>query len=216
MQSTHIIKELARYPSPGGRPQPLAFHEGKLWVGCWDTTRIYAIDPKSGATLDQVDAPGLPYGLAAFGGALRVVISHGEQDDRYLYTFVPGQGFDVDSKTACPDLTGSHLTSDGTTLYLLQMSNRRVLLLDGAASVQRTIELPSACAGICATSSAFYVMPTEDDFDTFQFATLDIASSEPKYTPLATAPPEARALAFDGTAWWTSLREESHILSFSP
>jgi hypothetical protein len=216
MQSTHTVKELTRFSSPGGRPQPLAFHEGKLWVGCLETSRIYALDPKTGELLDQVEAPGKPYGLAAFGGALRAVISHGEEDDRYLYTLMPGQGFDMESKIACPDLTGSHLTSDGTKLYLLQMSYRRILLIDGAAAVQRTIKLPSAGGGICATPNAFYMMPTEDDFDTMQFATLDIASNEPRYTALATVPPESRALAFDGMAWWTSLRDEGQIISFMP
>jgi outer membrane protein assembly factor BamB len=216
MQSMQTVKEIARFPSPGGRPQPLAFHEGNLWVGCWETSHLYALDSKTGAVVDQVETPGLPYGLADFGGALRVVISLDEQDDRYLFTFLPGRGLDMESKIACPEMTGSHLTSDGKTLYLLQMSNRRILALDASASVQRTITLPSACAGICSTPGAFYVMPTEDDFDTLQFATLDIASNDPRFTPLATVPPEARALAFDGTAWWTSLREENQIVSFAP
>jgi outer membrane protein assembly factor BamB len=216
MQSMQTVKELARFPSPGGRPQPLAFHDGKLWVGCWDTSRIYALDPATGAVVDQVEAPGKPYGLAAYGATLRAVISHGEQDDRYLYTFAPGQGFDMESKIACPDLTGSHLTSDGTDLYLVQMSYRRILLIDATASVRRTVKLPSACAGICATAGTFHAITTEDDFDTLQFATLDIASNEARFALVATVPPEARALALDGTAWWTSLREEGHIVSFVP
>ena len=68
--------------------------------------------------VEEVAAPGKPYGLTVVGNELRVVVSIGEDDDRYLYRFVPGQGFDAESKTACPDFTGSHLASDGTTLYL--------------------------------------------------------------------------------------------------
>ena len=96
------VRELERQPSPAPRPQPLAFYGKTLWMGSWDTNHLYAIDPHTWRVLEEVAAPGKPYGLAALGAELRVVVSIGEEDDRYLYRFVPGQGFDPESKTACP------------------------------------------------------------------------------------------------------------------
>ena len=183
-------------------------------MGCWDDSRLYAIDPRTWAVLDAVVAPGKPFGMAAFGGELRVVIGD-EADDRYFYRFVPGQGFDTESKTACPELTGSHLTSDGSTLYLLQMTNQRILRFDAAGSILGEIALPTRCAGIAFGSSRFYVISTDDEFEQMHLAKLDLQASRPDIEQLAEMPAEARALAFDGAAMWTSLREANEIVSFS-
>ena len=91
-----------KFSAPGPRCQPLAFDGTSLWTGSWETNKIYELDPKSGATRSEFDAPGPPFGLATFNGELRAVISHGEDEDRYLYRFVPGEGFDLASKTASP------------------------------------------------------------------------------------------------------------------
>jgi hypothetical protein len=209
------VKKVQRHPAPAGRPQPLAFHDGTLWVGCLDTSRLYAIDTTTWSVLDDVAAPGKPYGIASFGGALLVVISLGEQDDRYFYRFVPGKGFDLESKTACPDLTGSHLASDGSDLYLVQMSNRRLLVLDAVGSVKRAIPLPSSCPGIAFAGGALHVISADEEFDHLQLATLDIGGANAKLSDEADIEPEARGLAYDGRAWWTSLRELGEIVSFA-
>src|SRR5579871_5938517 len=98
--------ELTRKSSPVPRPHPLAHLHGLLWIGSWETDHVYSIDPESWQVRDDVAAPGRPYGLAAEGDTLRVVVSH-DDDDRYLYVLDPMRGFDLDSKTPCPDLTGS-------------------------------------------------------------------------------------------------------------
>src|SRR6202042_1987628 len=64
-------QEIQRHDSPGGRPQPLCYHNGTLWVGAWDTDRLYAIDPRSWTISKEFDAPGRPYGIAAIGDELR-------------------------------------------------------------------------------------------------------------------------------------------------
>jgi hypothetical protein len=209
------VKELARHASPGGRPQPLAFHEGTLWVGCWDTSKLYAIEPKTWAVLDAVDAPGKPYGLASFGGEMRTVISVGDDDDRYFFRFVPGQGFDAGSKTACPEQTGSHLATDGTTLYLTQMGLQKILAFDASGSVIREIALPSRCAGIGYGAGAFHMITADDEFEDLKFATLDVSVSAPAAVQIAAMAADARSLAFDGTSWWTNYRELSEVVSFA-
>jgi hypothetical protein len=209
------IKELERHIAPGGRPQPLAFHEGTLWMGSWDTHHLYAIDPKTWAVLDEVAAPGQPYGIAAFDGALRTVLAIGEEDERYFYRFVPGQGFDLESKTPCPDTTGSHLASDGTTLYLAQMTHGKILAFDAQGAVLREIALPTRSGGIGFGPGAFYMITADDEFDVLQLATLDITLDHPEAVPLAPMPAEARSLAFDGTSWWTNLREANETIAFT-
>ncbi len=184
-------------------------------MGSWDTDHIYEIDPKSGAVLQEIPAPGKPYGIAVLGNELRLVVSIGEEDDRYFFRFLPGSGFDLESKVACPDFTGSHLASDGTSLYLGQMGNRRILLLDAAYSIQREIPLPTRIAGVAFNSGTLYVISGDEELENLHFATLDLQTPEPKVVPVAAIPFDARALAFDGSAWWTSHRDESQIVSFT-
>ena len=210
------ITLLSRHPSPAGRPQPLAFLDGTLWMGSWDTDMIYAIDPNSWNVNEAIGAPGKPYGMAVHGDELRVVVSIGDDDDRFLFRFVPGQGFDAESKMPCPEFTGSHLTSAGGTLYMTQMGFQRIVALDAAGEVQRQIALPTRCGGIGAHDGTFYMISADEEFENLQLATLDVAQSAPEAVPVADVPLDLRALTFDGTRWWSSHREASEIVSFTP
>ncbi len=211
------VKELQRHASPGGRPQPLAFHKNALWVGCWDTDRLYAIDPQSWKVTDEVAAPGRPYGIAAIGDDLRVVVAIGKDEDRYLFRFVPGQGFDESSKMPCPDFTGSYLASDGSTLYMTQLGLRRIVVLDEKAAIQHEIPLSTRCLGIAfGPAGTFYTIAADDEFENLELGTLDVRSAAPQPSPLCKLADDARGLAYDGSAWWTSYREASEIVAFTP
>jgi hypothetical protein len=213
MQTT---QELSRRPSPAPRPQPLAYLHGLLWIGSWETDRIYTIDPQSWSLRNEIEAPGKPYGLAAVGDGLRVVVAHGEEDDRYLYRLDPAQGFDLGSKTPCPDLTGSHLAAKDSTIYLGQMTFRRILVLDGDAGVQREIALPTRCAGFAfGPNDKFYMISGDEELEHLQFGTLDVSQNEPQFEDLRSLPDEARSLVYDGARWWTSLRDVNEIASFA-
>ncbi|MFY9861458.1 MAG: hypothetical protein WAK80_12980 [Candidatus Cybelea sp.] len=208
------VKELLRKASPGGRPQPLAYRDKTLWVGAWDTDKLYALDPATWKVLDEVGVPGKPYGMAALGDVIHVVVSIGADDDRYFYRFVPGKGFDDASKTPCPDFTGSHLAAYNGSLYLTQMGLRRILAFDERGAIAREIALPTRCGGIGARDGTFYMISADEEFDNLTLATLDVGLASPQAVPVATINPEARALAFDGSAWWTSYREQNEIVSF--
>jgi hypothetical protein len=209
------IKELSRHASPAGRPQPLAFHAGTLWMGSWETDSLYAIDPQTWAVAQAVEAPGKPYGIAPFEGALSVVVSIGADDDRYLYRFDPQRGFDPDSKTACPDFTGSHLAADGDVLYLCQQGKRQILALDAGANVSREIALTARCAGFGFANGECFAITADEEFENLEFARFDLRGSTAAAAALASVPFDARALAFDGTQWWTSHREASEIVAFA-
>jgi len=209
------VRERERHQAPGGRPQPLVFVGKTLWVGCWDTDRLYAIDPTTWLVVEEVAAPGRPYGLAAVGDELRAVVSIGTDDDRFLFRVVPGQGFDPQSKMPCPEFTGSHLAADGSTLYLGQMGNRRIVALDAAGSVLRAVALPTRCAGMGFGPSGFSMISTDEEFEDAKLATLDLGLDDPQAVPVAAMSAGARGLAFDGTNWWTCEREAGEIVSFA-
>jgi len=209
----NAVETLAKHAAPGGRPQPLAFHDGMLWVGCWDEARLYALDPASWTVREDVALPGKPYGIAPFEGALRIVIPLGD-DDRYLYRFVPGRPLDEANRVACPQLTGSHLAANGSSLYLVQQSNRRIVQIDAKGESAREIPLATRCGGLGFANGRAYVLAADADFDVVEFASLDLDAQAPTPTTLAPMDVEARALAYDGTAWWTSHRETNEIVRF--
>jgi hypothetical protein len=207
------VKEINRQPSPGGRPQPLAFYDGQLWVGSWDTDKLYAIDTKNWDVVDEIAAPGRPFGLAKFGDGLAVVVAL-DDDDRYLFRFRPGRGFD--NKVACPDVTGSHLAADGSTLYLCQQGKRRILALDDRGGVQREIALATRCGGFAFDGSGnAFMLVADEEFENLEFGRADLQQSPAATEPIATVPFDGRALTFDGSTWWTSDREEGQIVAFT-
>ncbi|HVR45446.1 MAG TPA: hypothetical protein VMT95_02205 [Candidatus Binatia bacterium] len=209
------IKETQRHPSPGGRPQPLAFHDGLLWIGSWDTGKLYGMDARQWAVKHEVDAPGRPFGLASLDGALRVVVAL-DDDDRYLFSFTPERGFDASSKTPCPDFTGSHLASDGASLYLCQQGKHRILELDDRGGIRREIALPTRCGGFAFRAPGdCRMLSADEDFDHLTFARIDVNVGAPPAEPIAPINAEARALTFDGELWWTSYREENEVVAFT-
>jgi hypothetical protein len=213
-QTRQTIRELERRPSPAGRPQPLAWYGDRLWMGSWETDRIYAIDPATWTVKEEFAAPGKPYGIAPLGDVLYVVVSDGgEQDDRYLYRFVPGNGFDEGSKRPCPDMTGSHLASNGTTLFLGQMHERRIVTLDETGSITREIPLPTRCGGFgFAPDGTLYTISADEEFENLALATLSLDGTMSVLAPIEFG---ARSLAHHGSAWYTSDREVGEIVKFA-
>jgi sugar lactone lactonase YvrE len=211
--TNETIKTLSRRPAPAPRPFSAAFLDNSLFVGSWETDTVYAIDPASWKTIEEYPAPGKPYGLVAFEGELRIVVAHGEEDDRYLYRFVPGTGFITESKTPCPDLTGSYLAADTTVLYLGQMTNRRILVLDRDLKVLREIPLPARCAGLATgPGGTLFMISGDEELEHLQFGSLNV--NEATFQAIAPLPDEARSLVHDGAQWWTCLRDLDELASF--
>jgi hypothetical protein len=97
-----MIQEVARYASPGPEPLGFAFVGASLWISSREGHRLYAVEPATWAIRDEFPTPGAPFGIAVAADALRVVIGFGDDDDdRYIYRFVPERGFES-ARSASP------------------------------------------------------------------------------------------------------------------
>ncbi len=210
----HDVTEALRLPSPAPRPQSIAFDGDKLWMGSVETNRLYAIDPRQWIVIEEERAPGKPWGMTVVGDELRVVCGEGADDDRVVRRFVPGHGFKTQAAIRCPDGTGSQLSYDGTWLYLSQWYNRRLLALDEAGEVVRRIDVPHQICGQCYVDGNFFLVTTDDEDRGEYFLTRVTASNGNASEDVARIPFAARALAFDGTRFWTNHREANEIVAF--
>ncbi len=208
------VTEALRLPSPAPRPQALAFDGDKLWMGSIETDRLYAINPLQWTVIEEEQAPGKPWGMTVLGDELRVICGMGEEDDRVIRRFVPGHGFKTQDSIECPDSTGSQLSYDGTYLYLSQWYNRRILGLDERGNVVRQIGVPHGICGQCYVDGSFYLVTTDDEESGEYFLTRVSANGANASEDLARIPFAARALAFDGSRFWTNHRDANQIVAF--
>ncbi|HEV3153726.1 MAG TPA: hypothetical protein VGZ02_07990 [Candidatus Baltobacteraceae bacterium] len=214
MQTLTEISETLRLPSPAPKPLGLAFDGDVLWMASRETERLYAIDSKTWTVREEAQAPGGPFGIAVLGDELRVVIGLGEnQNDRYVYRFIPGHGFKNDA-IACPDLTGSHVAFDGDVLFLSQAHYRRIVALDAQGNVTREIPLPRVPVGMTIANRCFYLVTTDEEFENVQLTRVDAHGEEPLVEAVAAIPFDARGLTFDGSRFWTSHRDNNEIVAF--
>ncbi|MDQ6926413.1 MAG: hypothetical protein M3154_09280, partial [Candidatus Eremiobacteraeota bacterium] len=119
-QTLSTIEELLRIPAPCPGPMGLACDGPDLWIGSYDTCRIYGMVAMQGRVFEEAIAPGRPFGLTVTGDALRVVVGDrddGGTDDRFIRRYIMGKDFKSDA-IRCPGGTGSFLAYDGDRLYL--------------------------------------------------------------------------------------------------
>ena len=213
-QTLSTIDELLRIPAPCPAPTGLACDGTDLWIGSFETHRIYGLRAQRGTVFEESKAPGRPYGLTVTGDALRVVVGD-ENDDRFIRRYIMGKDFKSDA-IPCPDLTGSFLAYDGDRLYLSQRDNQCILELDQAGKVLRSIPVPAQITGMVVVAGRFYLATTESrESDDYRLLCLDARKPEPEVVELASIGFAARSLGFDGTKFWTNCREENQIVAFA-
>ena len=208
------VQELLRLPSPAPRPQSIALDGDRLWMGSIETSRLYAIDPRQWRVIEEDRAPGKPWGMTVVGDELRVICGEGEDDDRVVRRFLPGHGFKNHGGFRCPDGTGSQLSYDGAWLYVSQWYNRRLLALDEQGNILRQIDVPHQICGQCYFDGNFYLVTTDDEDSGEYFLTKVAANGSNATKDLARIPFAARALAYDGSRFWTNHREANQIVAF--
>jgi hypothetical protein len=215
-QTLPAISERKRLSSPAPTPQALAWHGGKLWMGSRDLRRIYAIDVKSWAVVEEVDAPGIPWAAVSTGEDLWFTIGEDPEDDRYLRRYLPGKGFSETDRIACPEFTGSYLSFDGEQLYLSQWYKHRILKLDVKGNILREILIGAEICGHAFVDGLIYVLlGTEQGNEDWRIARLDPRDEESEIDDLALVPFACRSLTFDGENFWANHRAANEIVSFS-
>lgn len=211
------IREIQRLASPAPKPQSLAWDGSKLWMGSRQTRCIYGISPKTWTVEWNSTAPGTPYGIAVVNGELRVLCGETADDNRIIRRCVPGQGFDEEFGLPCPDDTGSQLGWDGHNLHVSQWYPRKLIALDGEGKAGRTIHVPHGICGQVFVGNLIYLATTDDENTTDYWLTrIDPRPATPEIDDIARIPFAARALAFDGSNFWTNHREQNQIVSFAP
>ena len=217
-QTLSTIEELVRIPAPCPAPMGLACDGPDLWIGSFETNRIYGLVAQQGRVFEEAVAPGRPFGLTVTGDALRVVVGDSEDggaDDRFIRRYIMGKDFKSE-KIPCPDATGSFLAYDGDRLYLSQRDNRVILELDERGGVLRTIPVPRQITGMVVVAGRFYLVTTESrEVDDYRLLCLDARKDTPEVHELASIGFTARSLGFDGTKFWTNDRVENQIVAFA-
>jgi len=209
------IRELKRLASPAPKPQSLVWAGSTLWMGSRETKRIYAIDPLAWRIDWETAAPGTPYGMTVVRGELRVLC--GETDDnRIIRRCIPRQGFDAKFKLPCPDDTGSQLSFNGRELVVSQWYPKKLIELGEDGHVGKIVDVPHEICGQVFVDGCFYLLTTDDESTNDYWLTrFDPRSGAAKFEDLARIPFAGRALAFDGTNFWTNHREQNEIVSFA-
>lgn len=213
MQQATIIEELLRLPSPAPAPQALACDGANLWMGSWDTQRIYGLDRIHFTVFEEMNAPGKPVGMVSTGDEFRVVLSE-EDNNRVIRRYIPGHGFKDKDKFACPDDTGSYLAYDGECLWLSQRFNQRVLELDPHGKILSEIQSDAQILGIVWIEGKLYA--------SLWFGPRDggcqigrLTSDGTRIAAIASVPFPAISLTHDGTRFWTNDYKENQIVAFS-
>ncbi len=210
------VTERKRLSSPSPTPQALAWHGNALWMGSRDLRRVYEIDPKTWKVSHEMEAPGIPWAAVSTGEALCFTLGEGKEDDRYIRSFVPKNGFSADNGIACPEFTGSYLSYDGEHLYLSQWYKHRILKLDAGGNILRVIDVGAEICGHAFVDGMLYVLRgTEQAGEAWRIARLDPAQETPPIEDLASVPFQCRSLFFDGESFWSNHRAADEIVSFA-
>jgi hypothetical protein len=208
------LDEIVRIPSPAPAPQALAYDGSALWLGSWETSRIYAIDPNQGSVSEETEAPGKPVGSVPVGDELRFVLSEAD-DNRFMRRYIPGHGFKTE-RTACPEDTGSFLAFDGSRLWLSQRYNKRLLALDAASNPVKTIPIGEEIVGFAwVRGTVLLSLWLGRDRGGCRLATIDPGASDPQLSYVCTVPFVAVSLAADGETCWTNDFKKNEIVRFN-
>ena len=221
------VVERKRFASPAPAPQALTFHRSFIWMGSRDLSRIYKLDPKTGAVLEEHASPGIPWAAVATGSTIRFTMGEGAEDDRYIVEYKPGAEFSpngsgrgadgLPARIACPDLTGSYLSWDGQRLYLSQWYKGRILELDKDGSIRREITVGEEVSGHVFVNGSVYVLRGTEkaEGEKWCIAKFNLSDQKPVVEELARVPFACRSLAFDGENFWSNHRAANTIISFT-
>ncbi|WP_415908039.1 hypothetical protein [Oleiharenicola sp. Vm1] len=212
------VVEIHRLAAPFPKPQALYVDGPTLWVSSRTTRKLYTVDRATMQVTWETSAPGAvtPWGVTKMAGDIYAVLGTDADgvDDRTIGRCIPGRGFDPAFSWNCPDRLGSHLSFDGQSLVLSQWYGQKLCAFDAAGQVRRTWPAPHPVPGHCFAQGAFWLLTVEDEeSDDYWITRLDPKTGRSE--DVARVGFSARALAFDGTHFWTNHREANQIVCFA-
>jgi hypothetical protein len=209
------LAEIVRIPSPAPAPQALACDGEHLWLGSWETSRIYGIHARWGRVFEEAPAPGKPVGATAIGDELRFVCS--EQDDsRFIRRYIPGHGFKSREAVPCHEDTGSFIAFDGERLWLSQRYEKRVLELDAHGRPVQIVPVGEEILGMSWVGDRLYCsLWLGKERGGCRIAYLEPRAAHPQPVFVAQSPFVAVSLARDGDRFWTNDFNANEIVAFS-
>jgi hypothetical protein len=209
------LEEIVRIPSPAPAPQALACDGEHLWLGSWETSRVYGIDAHQGRVFEEAPAPGRPVGATVLGDELRFICSE-DDDSRFIRRYVPAHGFKSHEAVQCPDDTGSFLAFDGTRLWLSQRFLKRVHALDAEHRPLRTVPVGEEILGMAWAGERLYLsIWLGKDRGRCRIAYIEPHATDPALVFAAQAPFAAVSLALDGERLWTNDARAGEIVAFA-
>jgi hypothetical protein len=207
------IVEIDRLVSASPEPHGVAVRGKDVWISSRATRKIDVMQREGWNKIDEIATPGMPWGMSFGGGAIVMTCGQGDDDNRFVHRFVPGEGFDGRT-IACPDDAGSHLALYGGRVLLGQWYNKRLLLLNDDGSVAHTWNAPHEICGVAVIDDMALLVTTDDEDTTEYWLTrLDLRSGAAD--DLASIPFRARGLAWDGSKFWTNHREADRTVTFT-
>jgi len=213
------IRNIQRRPALMTTPQALAWDGKLLWLSSRDFGTLYQVDPEQWSIVDEVDPPGIVWAAVLTNDGWRFTLGKGLNDDRYVYRYVPNEGFT--KLFACPEFTGSYLSFDGDHCYLSQWYKGQIHQIDDSGKIQRTIEVGAETCGHTFSDGKLYVLRGRENKDVpgkaeeWRIARVDHRESASPVEDVATVPFASRSLAFDGKRFWSNHRAANETVSFT-
>ncbi len=206
------IVELARLVSFSPQPHAVAVNGDILYVSSRATRRIDVIDRTSWQKRDELDAPGMPWGMAYADGEIVATCGEESEDYRRIRRYASDTGWES-SFIACPQDTGSHLGIHNGRILLGQWYNQVVLELNTDGFEARRYDVPHGIAGIAIDGDKAFLLTTDDeDAGDYWITELDLVTGVSR--DVALVPFHARGLAWDGEQFWTNYREADRTVTF--
>ncbi len=206
------IVELDRLVSSSPQPHAVAVDRDTVYVSSRATRRIDVMDRASWTKRDELEPPGMPWGMAYGNGGLVMTCGEEAEDFRRIRRYAVQRGWHP-SVIACPDDAGSHIAVRNGHMLLGQWYNRAVLELDDAGHIVRRYDSPHGIAGIAVDGDEAFLLTTDDeDNGDYWITGLNLATGA--FEDLALVPFHARGLAWDGERFWTNHREADRTVTF--
>jgi hypothetical protein len=213
------VRTQQRMPSPTITPQALAWDGKHLWMSSRDLGTLYKIDSDKWKVVEEIDPPGVVWAGALTNDGWRFTIGKGLNDDRYIYRYVPNEGFT--KLFACPDFTGSYLSFDGEHYYFSQWYKGLVHQVGDSGKVFRTINVGAEICGHTFVDGMLYVLRGQENKDVpnkseeWRIARLDPREKTPQAEDLAVIPFASRSLTHDREKFWSNHRAANETISFT-